>query len=94
MKQILYIPSGRYFLWFDDEKYRTRVCNLPIISSEECLSRKSDFFNYRNITDITSLLDSIVNRPNIFNKRLYEYAGIDITQQLNISEFEIVEDGK
>jgi hypothetical protein len=94
MKQILYIPSGKYFLWFDT----TKNYDYPILSAEECLIKEADWCRANGIIDIQVMLDKIVETPNYFNPKLYTVADIDIdtekSGELLYSEFEIVEDGK
>lgn len=92
MKQILYIPSGRYFLWFDPAIKEFDV--VPSISSEEVLIKDRIWCISNDMTDIESLITNLTTNYTVFNPYLYKYAGIDNPTDLLISEFEIVEDGK
>jgi hypothetical protein len=91
MKQILYIPSGSYFLWYN---VIPGSCVIPTLSAEEVLNNDSEFFKAKNVTDVETLLNSIVENPHQYNLTLYKRAGIDFKETLDISEFEIIEDGK
>ena len=92
MKQILYIPSGRYFLWFDSSA--TPPKRLPTLSPEELLSKDSAWCLANDITDVETMLKQIIDDYTYFNPSLYEYVGIDSPEKMLISEFEIIEDGK
>ena len=89
MKQILYIPSGSYFLWFDSTK--ETLDNIPSLSSEELLIKDKVWCENNEMTDIESILNQIITNYQHFNPFLYKCAGIDDPTNLSISEFEIIE---
>ena len=94
MKQILYIPSGRYFLFFDPDLYTSGEATIPILSAQELITRDTQWVIAHDIDTVEKILTAIVVSPKKFNHILYKNAGIDLDSRLTFSEFEIIEDGK
>ena len=82
MKELLYIPTGKYFRFFDEET------NAGIVWSIE------EYCNWcrqkQQVITINELIREIIIKKT-FNSKLYKNVEIDKSSKLLESEFELIE---
>jgi hypothetical protein len=76
MKQLLYLPSSKIVLFFSYSDI-----NNPLLSIEE-YSKKAN-------TAIEDIIYDIIHKN--FNRKIYKYAEIDISNIISREEFEIID---
>ena len=81
MKELLYIPTGKYFRFFDEET------NAGMVWSIE------QYYNWcrqkQQVITINELIRDIIKKT--FNSKLYKNVEIDKSFKLLESEFELIE---
>ena len=78
MKHILYIPSGKYVMFYSN------ICSDRMIWSAE------EYATWKTTKTLNEIIESLCSR-DYFNEAVYEQAEIHVGEVLDISHFEIVD---
>ena len=77
MKHILYIPSGKYVMFYGNY-------------SEGMIWSAEEYATHKTTKTLNEIIESLCSR-DYFNEDIYEQAEIDVGEVLDISHFEIVD---
>ena len=88
MKELLYIPSGRFFR-FLDTSHMASYSDPPTISIEQFANTEEGGSIDNGRGSIEHIVQNIINRHYL--EHLYDYAEIPDNCLLSQSEFELVE---